>query len=299
MIPGAPLLNVAARLLVTTIPPTILPVLVDNASGQGLRLDWTVSKARSSDPDSATIAVYNLMTTARAQLAAAMAIPSVITRAMLFVGWGGISELVFGGDVMALRAADVEGTDIVTRFEARAGGRSIRDTPPSGSSAYGIQMHLAVSALLGQMQLPPSPAALATIVAAATAKAPVAAMLQHVNLDEPRQALDLLMASVGLGWDVDAAGFFVVYVGGLRNDVLPAVLCPMSGLLQWSVVDDGGVQFEALAQATCVPGQQVTVLDELNVPVGGGPLRVERVEFVGSTTGESIMRGTARKLVPL
>ena len=104
-----------------------------------------------------------------------------------------------------------------------------------------------------------------------------------------------LLASIGLAWGV-AGGKIVVYKGGIRKDLLPSILAPVTGLLKWLELDDGGVQFTALAQPMIEPGGQITINDVFGVPVGGGPLRVERVTFSGSTVGTSTMEGVARKL---
>jgi len=290
----APLLHVSTRLILTTEPPQWPPILVENLTGQGLRLDWQVAKARSSEPDSASLTIYNLSTVYRALLGTTWATwEPLIVR--LYIGWGGLPEQVFRGEAWHLVSERVEGTDILTTIQARDGGTALRDTPPGGSTGFGLGLQLAVAQLLGQLQLQPSSTAMAAIAAAATGN--VAAQgLQHVDVTEPREALDVLLASVGLAWGI-ADGRFVVYRGGLRDDVLPAVLAPQSGLLNWRVADDGGIEFEALAQACIVPGGQVTILGPTGQVMGGGPLRIDEVRFVGSTEGLSTMSGVARKVV--
>ncbi len=292
----APLLNVASRLIIMTDPPTFPPILVENLTGQGLRLDWQVEKMRGGDPDSASLTIYNLATVSRALLATAWAamMPTIVT---LFIGWGGLPELVFRGDAWHMVPERVEGTDVLTTIQARDGGGAVRDTPPSGSTGFGLGLQLAVAQILGLMKLPPSSTAMASIAAAAAGNV-AAQSLQHIDATEPREALDVLLASVGLGWGI-ADGMFVVYRGGLRDDVLPAILTPQTGLLNWRVVDDGGVEFEALAQSSVVPGCQVSILGPLGAVIGGGPLRIDEVRFSGSTEGVSTMAGVARKVVLL
>jgi len=292
----APLLHVAARVIITTDPPMWPPILVENLTGQGLRLDWQVDKMRGPDPDSVSLTIYNLATVSRALLSAAWAAfaPTIIS---LYIGWGGLPELVFKGDAWHMVPERVEGTDIITTIQARDGGLALRDTPPSGSTGFSLGVQLAVAQILGQMGLTPSSTAMAAIGLAA-GENPVAATIQHIDADEPREALDILLASVGLAWGI-ADGMFVVYRGGLRNDVLPAILAPKSGLLNWRVADDGGVEFEALAQAGVVPGCQVTINGPTGEVIGGGPLRIDEIRFGGSTEGLSTMTGVARKVVLL
>ena len=293
---GTALLNLATRLIVVSEPPTGPPVLLENLSGQGLRLDWQAEKMRGGDPDSASLSIYNLHFGWRAALQASWATFSTMT-IQLFVGWSGIPELLFRGDVWHFVAEQVSGADIITTIQARDGGAALRDTPPGGSTAVGLGIKLAVKLILKAMRIPAGPTALAAIDLAAAGNF-AAETLQHVDTVGPGEALDLYMASIGLAWGL-ADGFFVVYRGGLRDDVLPVLLAPTSGLLEWRVVDDGGVEFLALTNVAVVPGCQVTLLDPSGVVIGGGPLRIDQVAFSGSTEGQSTMSATARKVVIL
>lgn len=290
------LLNLATRLILTTDPPVGPPVLVENLTGQGLRLDWQINKARGGDPDSCSLSIFNLHFGFRTMLQAAWATFSpMIVR--LYIGWQGIPELVFTGDAWHFVAEKVQGADIVTAVQAMDGGGALRDTPPGGSTAIAMGIKLAVAQLLDMMGISPGPTAMAAITLACTGNV-AAETLQRVDVTEPREALDVYMASIGLAWGI-ADGFFVVYRNGLRDDVLPVLLTPISGLLEWRVVDDGGVQFEALTNVSVVPGCQLTILDPTGVVVGGGPLRVDKISFNGSTQGTSTMTGTARKVAIL
>lgn len=299
----APLFNIAARVEIRTTPP----IVIDNTDGNGLRVDWLVDKSRCSQPDHATITAYNLPPAARLAISAALArslvptwpwpipvaIPLLVT---LFVGWGGAPELLFTGQVWHATPERLTGTDVLTMLEAGDGVEPLRDTPPAGGAEFGIGVQLAVAKILGELGIQPAGTALAAI-AEASAQVPAAQNFQFVSDGDPRDLLDQLMASIRLSWGVHD-GHFVVYRAGLRNDVLPSILTPTSGLLQWDEADEG-VEFEALAQPRVAPGVQVQILDERNVSVGGGPLRVEQVSFVGSTVGPSTMSGTARKVALL
>lgn len=91
----------------------------------------------------------------------------------------------------------------------------------------------------------------------------------------------------------------MVFAGGLRMDILPSILTPQTGLLSWEELDDGGVEFDGLAQPRVCPGAQVQMLDMLGVPIGGGPLRIDKIQFSGASEGPSTMSGTARKALAL
>lgn len=301
-----PMLHVASRLVLGSMPlvggaaeaaavsGAPLPgVDIDGANGNGLRIEWSVEKTRGSSPNQGTITVYNINPALRQMLSAAMALP-VPLLATLLVGWDRIPELLFAGEVWRLVPARHTGTDVLTVIEAADGAAALRDTPPAGGAVFGMAMSVAVGQILGQLRLTPSPTALAVISAAAAA-VPAAASMRFVNDRGSRALLDEFMASIGLTWGIEG-GEFVVYASGLRNDLLPSILSPTSGLLRWEELDDGGIEFEGLAQARVVPGLQVQILDAFGVPQGGGPLRVERVTFTGTSEGPSTMTGTARKV---
>jgi hypothetical protein len=294
-----PMLNVAATLAIASAPPVLL---ASNEQLPGLRFDWTVEKTATPDPDTATITVFNLGVVSRKALEAALAlpIPLVVT---LSVGWGLVPEVLFVGQVWKAQPEVKTGQDILSILEVGDGALPTRDTPPAGGAWVGQVAAIATTAIATSMGLIPSPSALAAISEAGAAL-PVAAW-QATGDGEPRQQLDDLMATLGLSWGVQD-GQFVVYRAGLRNDLPPSILTPISGLLHAEIVDDGVVQFDALAQPRIVPGVQVQIMRPgpggnltTMIPVGSGPLRVDSVIFSGSTQGPSMMTGTARKVALL
>lgn len=307
MIPGGPLLHVAARVVIQfavlgggaqeaalasgAVPGAV--AMIDNSRGDGLRIEWEVEKVRGGSCDQAKITIYNLARLNREAIAAAVTVPAPLEVALL-IGWSGVPELVFTGEIWRCVASRRTGTDVLTVLEAGAGAAALKDTPPAGGAAVGIAMQLVVAEILKNAQLKPSPTAMATIAAYA-AKVPVSQLMGYTADRGTTQLLDECLASIGLSWGIDR-GLFVVYAGGLRNDLLPSVLTPATGLLSWEELGDGGVQFEGLAQARVTPGLQLQVLDLLGKMIGGGPLRVEKVTFTGSTEGESLMSGVARKV---
>jgi hypothetical protein len=294
------MLNVAAVLAIATVPPT---VVVSNELTQGLHFTWEVEKSNSPQSDQARIAITNLGAIGRKALMAAAALPFPI-QVQLSVGWGVMPELLFMGEAWTIRPEIKHGTEIVTELEVGDGVGPTRDTPPGGGAMVGQLVSAAVLIAVAQMRLVPSPGAVLAVQEAAAALPPIAFL--SVGDKAPRETLDDLMATLGLGWGVENNTTFVAYRAGLRNDLPPSVLTPLSGLLRADVLDDGGVQFEALAQARVVPGLQVSILVPgpggnvtTMIPIGGGPLRVESVRFSGSTEGPSLMSGIARKVAIL
>lgn len=295
------LLNVASRLEIGTTPPFAL----DNKDGVGLRVEWEITKTRTPEPDQGTIAVFNLSRALRSSISAALArtltVPwpwpatfPIPLNVSLYVGWSGIPELLFSGQSWRTKPGEKRGRDIITTLEVGDGVEPTRDTPPAGGVEFGVALAVTVPALLNYMGLRPSATALDAIATAA-AQIPIASSLQNVGQWEPKDQLDQLMATLRLSWGI-VDGEFVVFDGGLRNDVLPSILTPDSGLLSWAEQDDGAVAFEALAQARVSPGVQLQLRDGNNVQIGGGPLRTESITFAGTSEGPSIMRGTARRV---
>lgn len=285
-----PMLNVAHVLTLGTVPPVFL--VGNELVGEGLRVDWTIEKAAGPAPDTATIRIYNLGLVQRKAVEAASLLYGKFL-VSLSIGWGAMAEIVFTGVAYKVIATEKTGTDIITTIEA-ADGYELRDTPPVGGALVGAAAGAILQQLLAAMQVPPSPPALLAVEAAA-AQLPIPAW-NVTGEGTVREQLDALIDTLGLSWGI-ADGFFVVYQNGLRNDLPPSILNPFSGLLDARVVDDGGVEFEALAQARTVPGMQIVI--NMLEPIGGGPLRVERVVFNGSSFGPSFMSGTARKVALL
>lgn len=290
-----PLFNIAVRLEI--LPALGAPVLVNNISGQGLRVEWSVEKIFGGIGDRATITVYNLGAPQRAALEAATApiagvIPVPPTIVRLHVGWNALPELLFMGGAWRIAPATKRELDILTEIEVGVGD-DMRDTPPSGGAAVGLGVQGAIAEILVLLKLMPSAGAMAAIAQAA-AEAPLANLETSVFDIEPRDQLHLLLASIGLNWGVQD-GEFVVFRNGMRNDVLPVLLDPTSGLLNAVVLDDGGVAFDGVAQARLKPGVQLVITDERKAIVGGGALRCERISFNGSSEGPSVMSGVARK----
>lgn len=285
--------GIAAKLVIAMVPP----IVIDHTLGEDLHFEWSVEKVRGPSPDMATLRIHNLGQPLRKALEAYVGTAPIPLGIALFVGWDKLAEQLFTGISWKVIPEKEEGTDWVTTIECGDGAVEARDTPPSGAAWFGAPFAEIVHLTARKAGYTVSPATLAVIETAVgrTSIPAIQAQLQLVDLNEPRDELDGLMASLGLSWG-SQDGEFVVFDNGLRNDLLPSILTPTTGLLSWSVLDDGGLEFEALCQARVVPGIQVQVNDLAGAPIGGGPLRVERISFSGTTDGPSVMRGVARKV---
>lgn len=271
-----------------------IPLTLTSSGGDGLTFTWDVDKTIGPTPDTARIVIYNLAKTVRLQLHTLMGLPLPV-EVILMLGWESIPEtVVFTGQIWKLIPERLEDPDVLTLIEAGCGWPAIRDAPPGGGTEAALGAELILSVLTAQLGMVVSAAALAKVTAE-SAKVPITKLFNFTGDENPREALDLLMASIGLSWGNDN-GFFVVYQNGLRDDLPATFLAPQSGLLKWEQQDDGAVEFEALSNPLVVPGAQVHLATTRGELIGGGPLRIERVSFSGSTDGPSLMNALARKV---
>lgn len=270
------------------------PFTIDNTLGDSALVEWSLDLRMGSTPQHAQITIYNLDPFLRLGLSLARKaeLPIGVT---LLLGWGGFLELAFNGKLWKLEAARVERTDTVTTLDVAVGLIEARDQPPAGGVDFGAVMSVLVARAVVKLGYIPNLIA-EGIIAERAAKRQILAFKKAAGKTD-KAFLDDVCAAVDLDWGVDPlTNQFVVFAGGLRNDVLPAILDPGHGLLTWSELDDGGVELEALTQPRLVPGAQITVLNEQNVIQGGGPLRIESVQTQGSSETTSVSRITARKL---
>lgn len=283
------LFQVASTLIVASVPS----LLVANLTGQGTYMEWTVRKTRTPSPDVATIRVFNLHRAKREALRASAKIPGPVFVA-LAIGWRGICELVFGGEVWSMRAEDRVGDDVISHIEAGAGAKAQRDTPPSGVTTAGTDIGTALTLMLANLGWSMSPAALAlvTSLTAAAGSTPV----QLTGGMEATEVLDVLFASIGLSWSLSDNNIVVVYQYGQRVDLPATLLAPTTGLLEWSPTDDGGTTFKALARPDVQPGGAVTVMDPYGKLVGDGFQCVDELTFEGTSSGPSTMTGVTRPI---
>ena len=284
--------NVGVRLFIASVPP----VLIQNFVGESLYVQWDVRKDNTSSPDFARITIYNLDPALRAPVERVASFPTPAT-VQLHVGWGLIPDLLFLGQPWKVTPARKTGLDVLTILECGDGARAARETgPPGGSAAIAVTIELELELYLAQLGYLPVPGALEVVKLAALSKALPA--YKPTFDGSPRERINEIMASVGLGWGIQD-GFFVVYTGGLVLGEAPLLINPQTGLLFWETLDDGAVEFEALTQARVRPGAQVILQDNNLVPLGGGPTRVESISYSGTSDGPSVMRGTARPLALL
>lgn len=294
--------NVAAEIQVALLPQ----LDVRNLNDDGVTIEWAVSMSNKSSSDTAEISIYNLHPDDRKRLQEHVAqdpgLPELDLGVALAIGWDAKTETVFAGTasrVEAERPGNI--VDVITYIEAFNGPNPALVNQNAGGAAVGQGIILYFAQLAKALGVTVvSPEARGAVQQAASRLPPIT--FSTVLQGEPEDAMNSLMETLGLSWSYgmhDTDKTIVIYEGGVRNDLLPIIFTYESGLLRFSVQKDGGVQFDALALANCVPGVQVTLHDRDGNTVNGGPMRVERVDFRGSTMRDSTMNVVARKLKPI
>ncbi len=301
-VPLLPFFGVTYQLNILGVPPFGV-ITVDNTigppgqpgPGHGLFCQWDIRKAWGNSPDTGTVTVANLDIPFRKALAVRMAVPGPPLQVQLLVGWGGFPEQLIVADVLRAQPEVKDRTDVFTHFELGDGAVALRDTPPAGGTEVGLGISAIVLKLVTiDLGYVASPSAIA-VVAKEAAKVPIPLLNGQVYDAPAEQQLNELLESIGLTWG-HSNGFWVVYRLGVRQDILPAILTPNHGLLNWVEQDDGAIMFNALGQSRLEPGAQITIKDEKDIILGGGPLRIENIQFTGSNETTYTMSGVAKKL---
>lgn len=285
----------------------MVPNPVVNLDGNGLKIEWDIERTRSSTPDQGTVTIYNLSPSSRKILHEAWKLSTAVASYLvdLSIGWGGLVERVFVGDVWKIVPEVRVGEDVLTVLELGDGGPKLRDAAnPKQANMNNAQITFILLVLveadpsLGGLGLPIDPISRGVIEARARLS-PFLGFDNYAGQGNTADQLDELMDMLDLEWKIHQGVFIVMAAGNAATASVDAIpLVAASGMLSWSQEDNGGITATALANANVKPGTQIQVQDSFG-PVGLVPYRVERVSFTGATDGESIMQITARKSVLL
>jgi hypothetical protein len=291
--------QVSAQLVLTPVP-------IINLDGNGLKMEWTIDRTRSGQPDQGTIAVYNLGTAARKAIHETWKILSQSSGYIMefSLGWQNLVERVIVGDVWKLTPALRVGEDVLTIFEMGDGIKGVRDSvqllgTSNAEITVGVVIQAAVLKSVPPMALSIDPASLAKILSAAS-KLPLQKFSNYVFSGNDADIVDDLIDMINLEWKI-YQGVFIVMEKGVSASSSPiaTLLSAQTGLLTWEQTDDGGIQLTALANPNVKIGSQIQVIDSFGVPVGAVAHRVEKLSWTGATDGESTMQITGRKALLL
>lgn len=283
-----------------------LTFIEQNLDGQGIYMEWEASRDNTSTPDEGEVRLYNL----RPQIALTIhellqtRIPIQGFPCTLSIGWQGVASELMKGDLYDYTPSKRTPTDVISIFRFGDGLKNIRDATV-GRTFAGVRIDEALNYLV---QLPPSstdagsgglglfyPAESRALIIAAAAATPLLTLRNIVQGLNTRDAITLLMSTIGLQWRVHNGAFIA-----MRDAIIfrpGPILRPANGLLEYEKRNDGGIFVEALANPDVEPGIQIVVQDDLGKPVGELLYRVEKVSFRGNTSGESVMSIDAAKSV--
>ena len=272
---------------------------IANLDGNGLLFEWEVTRSRTGEADTGTISIYNLSPALSGQIqerASNTGLLSLFT-VTFSIGWQQqTAELITGDLWRVVPNLRPSATDVVTQLHIGDGLQNLRDAQMGlnvTSIAFSAFLLQAITAPINAGDIGGGGLGLKIRAAdRAFIKQRVTSLnLQQLNnspaFGSTKQAIDWLMATLGLEWRVQN-GFFIPMQGGINND--PAIeLSPNSGLIGYAKRDDGGITLTALAIPEVQPGLRIVVRDEKGLNVDAPLYRVDTVSFTGSTQGESIM----------
>ena len=282
-----------------------------NLDGNGIFVEWNIFRDNTNTVDEGTITIYNLSEAFRKVLFESWRLVQsgfgLGWNVRFNLGWEGLPELLMSGDVWNMVPSDRTGaTDVRTILSIGDGNKSIRDQtvgrsfvnvnivnvleylvalPPAGNDVGGGG--------LGLILTPESKA----VITVAAGELPIQLWGNITQGSNTREAVDVIMATLGLEWRV-FNGEFIAMRGGTINRP-GVILKPNSGLITYTERDDGGVSVHALANPRIEPGLQVFVTDNLGRNLAEPVYRTESVRFNGDTEGASLMDIEAKRVVVL
>ncbi len=278
--------------------------IVSNLDGNGLRFTWEIERDNTNAADKGRISIFNLSSAFRGVLFEAWRALSAASGYLVEfgIGWDGVPQTVIRGDVWRLTPNRRTPTDVETVIEIGDGQKNLRDQTV-GRSFSNVRISIVLEYLVA---LPPAtadagggglgliyPPESKALVAQATSELPIQTWGNIPAGANTREAIDLIMSTLGLTWRIHN-GAFVVLRGGLSNKP-PPLIRPGTGLISYEVRDDGGIDFTALSNPDVEPGTQVLVQDDNGRPFAEPAYRVDRAVYRGDTDGESVMTVNASK----
>lgn len=278
-----------------------------NLDSTGLRFDWNIVRDNTQNQDEGEITVYNLAPAVAGAIFEAWQSANnnglgVAYNVAFHIGWDRIAKLVMIGQVWDLIPDQRTPADVLTVFKLGDGNNNIRDQTV-GRDFHGVKLDIVLDYLV---QLPAAPTDAGggglgliyppeskALVKAAAGQLPYQFFTNIPKGLNTREAITLILETLGLEWRVHN-GEFIVLQGGIINRPGP-ILRPGTGLIHFERRNDGGCILTANADPEVEPGIQIQVQNDLGRPFAELAYRVERVSFFGSTDNESTMQVEAGK----
>lgn len=276
---GERLYNRAARLtLYRPAPAPAYFATEPNATViERLRVGFEITKTLEAEPNNATITIYNLAESSRAEL------QRKPLRVRLDAGYDGNLARLFDGDARYVAPPTFGVADVVTKIEAGEGERAFRNARLTRSYPKGVDARQVVKDLAGSMGLR-APSSVDDALALRGQFTGGAA------IDGPSErSMTAVLAKHGYGWSVQDGQLQVLGKGAARADVAHLVEqstglvgSPEFGIEQ---ADDGSeksqLKFRTLLYPSIVPGSRVLVRSR----GVDGVFIAQRVRHTGDTHG--------------
>lgn len=232
--------------------PKTVRVVIGPAGGQGveiegLKIKASVDRTKGSKPDKAKIEIYNLGDA----LARAVEDTSARNVIQLFAGFAGTAPRIFAGEIRKGRArTTTQGTDMITRIEAKDGGTAYRSARLTKSWGRGVRMSDVVAEVGRAFGVPISlPAGVADV-----------SVTQGLTVNGPaRETLDRLARSMGFEWGFEDGKIVTTTPGGDTGQEAPR-LTYETGLISLERTDKG-INAVALVSPRIRPRRIVSVRD--------------------------------------
>lgn len=271
----ANLIGRIARLQISPTVPAIGASVTSWIEVTGLRVSFSVKRTLKPDANSASVEVYNLSETSRAQ------IKRKGVRVILEAGYQDVGlEAVIQGDCR-LASHEQSGTEWVTRFELLDGGRALRYGRASTSYAPGTPISKAVSDLAGKFGL--SGGQLAKQLPSLSAKT-INGIVTHGGVGE---TLDKLLKPQAVSWSIQDGKLQILKSDSDHTELIPLISVD-SGLIGSPKLitpdkNEGRslLSFSSLLNPRIRPGCLVSVQSKQFT----GQYRVETVTHKGDTHG--------------
>lgn len=294
-----------SRFFIPAVQLSTAQGLIQNLDGDGIRFAWDVQRDNTNKVDQAEIQIFNLSSAITGAILEAWEAFSDSSGYLVEfgLGWEGVPQTVIRGDVWDfIPDRRVSSTDSVAIFRIGDGNKNLRDQTV-GKSFSGVKIDIVLDYLISLPAAAPDagggglgliyPPESRALVQQAAAELPIQTWGNIPAGANTREAIDLIMETLGLEWRVQN-GAFIALRGGVLNRP-PPLLRPGTGLLHYERRNDGGCILNLLGDPRIEPGLQVLVQDDLGQPFGAGVFRVESTSFSGDTTAESIMVVEAAK----
>jgi len=293
-----------AQFFIPAVRLTTGQAIVENLDGQGLTMEWTITRDNTNKADEAEINIYNLSPSVSGKIFEAWQVFSAASGYLVTfaVGWEGVPKLAIMGDVYSMSPDEKTATDVMTTLKIGDGHKALQDSKV-GKSFVKVKIDTVLDYLVqfpvessdaggGGLGLVYPPESRKLVVKAAS-ELPVQTWGNIPAGANTRDAVNIVMSTLGLEWRVHN-GEFIVLRGG-TNQRPPFILSPSTGLLTYSRRDDSGANLTALANAEIEPGSQVIVQGDDGKPFGAGVFRVDKTVLSGSTKSASTMKIVASK----